>query len=305
MGRVRKQGQVTLVRNIAALLLAGILLAGCAPDDRAELRGSLYFAAGKYLAALDLRDGSTSVVANLGDAELLSLGPAVDNRLLLNIIGIENQREMDQLVLYDIETRQRLTLLNGRFGHYLPGTRVLVFDDGVRTWITERTRDEWEKVEVIEHRYNADVHVMPISATRFIYRVADGPLYAYDRTANRSIPLRGLESICSLDRALWIAHREQLLCRARLDDGAYEFVYVALDGTRADTLTLPGDKDLRPIAWLPDQDTLVLVERWQGRVSKRWKWGVWIYRLDTGDLYRMLDDQYLGDTVVYAPGNHS
>ena len=49
---------------------------------------------------------------------------------------------------------------------------------------------------------------------------------------------------------------------------------------------------------------LVLTERWQGRISNRWKWGVWIYRLDTGEFYRLLDDQYLGDTVVYSTGYH-
>ncbi len=295
---------MTAVRTIVALALAGIWLAGCGSDDREELRGSLYFGAGKYVAALDLRDGSTSVVANLGDAEVLSLGQAVDDRLLLNIIGTENQRELHQLVLYDIRTRQRLTLLNGRYGHYLPGTRVLVFDDGVNIWITEKIRGTWEKTEVVEHRYNAAVDVLPITATRFIYRVEDGPFYVYDRTASRSIPLQGLESPCSLDRALWIAHREQMLCRVRRDDGTYEYAYVALDGSQDEALPLPGDRDLRPIAYLSDQNVLVLTERRQARVSNRWKWGIWIYRLDTGEFYRMLDDQHLGDTVVYSAGYH-
>ena len=43
---------------IAAIALSAILLTACARDDQAELRGSLYFAAGNYLALLDLRDGS-------------------------------------------------------------------------------------------------------------------------------------------------------------------------------------------------------------------------------------------------------
>ena len=298
MNRFRNPGALLV------LLIAGLAAGGCAPDDRGELRGSLYFAAGKYLAALDLRDGSTSVVSNLGDAEVLSLGQQLDDRLLLNVIATENQRSMHQLMLYDIESRQRLTLLNGRSGHYLPGTKVLVFDDGVRTWITERIRGSWEKTEVVEHRYNADVDVMPITATRFIYRVEDGPLYVFDSTANRSIQLVGLDLLCPLDRALWMAEREQMLCRVRREDGSYEYSFIGLDGTRHESLPLPGDQDLRPIAFLPDQDILVLTERWQGAISDRWKWGVWIYHFDSGDFYRLLDDQYLGDTVVYSTGYH-
>ena len=292
------------VRNIAMFLLAGILLAACAPDDRGELQGSLYFAAGEYLAALHLRDGSTSVVANLGDAELLSLGPAVDNRLLLNVIATENRRSMHKIVLFDVESRQQLTLLNGRFGHYLPGTRVLVFDDGVKTWVTEKIRGSWEKTEVVEHRYNGTVGVMPISPTRFMYAVGDGPLSLYDLTSGRSIPLQALESLCSIDRALWVAQREEVLCRSRHGDGSYQYVYAALDGSVSDTLPLPGDRDLRPVAWLSDQNVLILTERWQARVTNRWKWGVWVYRLDTGEFYRLLDDQHLGDTVVYSGSYH-
>lgn len=292
-------------KALFALLICGALTGGCAPDDRGELRGSLYFAAGKYLAALDLRDGSTSVVSNLGDAEILSLGPQLEDRLLLNIIATENQRSMHQLVLYDTRTRQRLTLLNGRSGRYLPGTKVLVFDDGVRTWITERKRGNWEKTEVVEHRYNAVVDVMPISATRFIYRVADGPLFVFDSTAERSIQLVGLDLLCPLERALWVAEREQMLCRVRRDDDTYAYSFVGLDGTEYESLALPADQDLRPLAYVRDQDILILSERWQGAISDRWKWGVWVYHFGTGEHYRLLDDQYLGDTVVYSAGYRS
>ena len=298
---------MTFLTRTALLVVLACCVSGlsaCTKDDKAELRGSLYFAAGKYLAALDLRDGSTSVVANLGDAELLSLGPAPDDRLLLNVIGTANQRSMHQIKLFDTRTRQQLTLLNGRFGHYLPGTKVLVFDDHVRTYVTERIRGTWEKTEVVQHRYGDDVDVMPITASRFIYRVGEGPFLVYDRTANRSIALTGLESLCTLDRALWVAEREQMLCRARRDDGTFEYAFVGLDGTRAETLPLPGDQELRPVAYIADQDILVLTERWQGAISDRWKWGVWIYRFDTGEFYRMLDDQYLGDKVVYSSGYH-
>ena len=287
------------LRFVFLALLA--LIGACADADRVELRGSLYFASGNYLALLDLRDGSTSVAANLGDADIRSLSPQQDERLLLSVVGREIDKEKRHLVLYDLKTRQTLTLLNGRNGHYLPGTRTLVYDDGVRIFVTERIRGSWEKTEVAEHRYNQGVDILPISATRFIYRIADGPLLVYDKTANRSIELIGLQAACRFDRALWFKEREQMLCQTGRDDQSFEYAFVGLDGTVHDPLPLPDAHDLRPIAFLHDQDVLILTERWRGRLANRVSWGVWVYRFDTQEAYRLLDDQYLGTSVLYTP----
>jgi hypothetical protein len=286
--------------KLAALALL-LQLAGCAESDRAELRGSLYFAAGNYLAQLDLRDGSTSVVANLGDAEIRSLSPQRDDRLLLTVFGSENNKETRHLVLFDLATRQTLTLLNGRNGHYLPGTQTLVYDDGVRIFVTERVRGSWEKKLVAEHRYNEGVDIMPLSATRFVYQVGDGPFLVYDKTAHRSIELTGLQAVCRFDRAFWFAPREQMLCQVRRAESSFEYAFVGLDGTVQASLPLPAAHDLRPMAYLPDQDVLILTERWRSRLADRVRWGVWVYRFDTQEAYRLLDDQYLGDSVLYTP----
>ena len=56
---------------------------------------------------------------------------------------------------------------------------------------------------------------------------------------------------------------------------------------------------LQPMAFLPDQDALVLTERWRGKLSSRQNYAVWIYRFDSGEFYRLLDNQYLGRAVVY------
>jgi len=285
------------------IALGGLILlqaAGCGKSDHAELRGSLYFVVGNYLALLDLRDGSTSVVANLGDVEIRSLSPQQEDRLLLTVVGSENNKETRHLVLYDLETRQTLTLLNGRQGHYLPGTKTLVFDDGVRIFVTERIRGNWEKTEVAGHRFNDHIEIMPITPTRFIYRIEDGPFFVYDNTASRSIELSGLESVCRIDRALWFASREQMLCRIRRGEGTFEYAFVGLDGALHESLPLPADRDFKPMAYLSDQDVLILTERWQSRFANRQKWGVWVYRFDTQEAYRLLDDQYVGDAVLYT-----
>ena len=288
------------ILRLAALALL-LQLSGCADPGQAELRGSLYFAAGNYLAQLDLRDGSTTVVANLGDVEIRSLSPQQEDRLLLTVVGSENNKETRHLVLFDPATRQTLTLLNGHSGHYLPGTQTLVYDDGARIFVTERVRGSWQKTLVAEHRYNEGVDIMPLSATRFIYRSGDGPLLLYDKTAQRSIELAGLQAVCRFDRALWFAARERMLCQVRPAGGSLEYALVGLDGTVHESLPLPATLDLRPLAFLPDQDVLILTERWRSRLAGRVRWGVWVYRFDTEEAYRLLDDQHLGNSVLYMP----
>ena len=202
---------------------------------------------------------------------------------------------------YDIATRQTLTLLNGRNGHYLPGTKTLVYDDGVRINVTERIRGSWEKTEVVEHRYNENVDIVPLSATRFIYRVGDGPLYVFDKKAGRSIELAGLGSQCRFDRALWFPEREQMLCQVPGDGQSLTYRFVGLDGSPGEALPLPAANDLKPLVHLPDQAALVLTERWRTRFADRVQWAVWVYRFDTQETYRLFDDQYVGDYALYTP----
>jgi hypothetical protein len=289
-----------LFPQIAVLLLL-LHLSACSSPGYDELRGSLYFVTGNYLASLDLRDGSTSVVANLGDVDIQSLSPQLEDRLLLTVYGSENNKETRHLVLYDLETRQTLTLLNGRNGHYLPGTRVLVYDDGIRIYVTERIRGSWEKTEVVEHRYNEKVDILPITPSRFIYRVGNGPLFVYDKTAGRSIELSGFASQCRFDRALWFSESEKMLCQVPGDGQSFQYRFVALDGSVGESLPLPAGHDLKPLVTLPDQGVLILTERWRSGLANRVKWGVWVYRFDTQEAYRLLDDQHLGEHVLYTP----
>ncbi len=283
------------------VVMAMLLVAACTDNERDQLRGGLYFVSGNYLAMLDLRDGSTSVVSNLGEVNIHSLSPQLGERLLLNVLDRKEHQDRRLLVLYDIATRQTHTLLSGRNGHYLPGTRTLVYDDGTEIVVTERVRGTWQRTSVATHRYNERVEVVPISATRFIYRIADGPWVLYDKAANRSIEVTALESVCRMDRALWFADREQMLCQERGDDEHFTYAFVGLDGAVAGQLPLPPTHDLRPLVFLPDQQVLLLTERWQGRLGSGLNWGVWAYRFDTQESYRLLDDQYLGESVYYVP----
>ena len=286
--------------RVAFLLLVLGQISACQPEEREELQGSLYFGAGDYLAELELHNGNVNIVTSLGDVEIREISPQDDERLLLTVFGRVDQQDKHSLVLYDLGTKQTLTITYGRNGHYLPGSRVLVYDDGVNLILAQREDDGWQKTEIVSHAYNAALRVMPISSTRFLYQLGGQAVFVYDTVSRRSIELIALSQHCRLDAGLWDRQREQLLCRRRLDDTNYDYVMIDLDGTERLKLDLPGSRMLQPLAFLPDQNALVLTERWRSRFSDRQNHAVWVFRFDTGELYRLLDNQYLGRSVVYA-----
>lgn len=294
---------ISLRRCFRAVVLVLVLgqVAACQPERHEALHGSLYFGVGEYLAELELRTGDVNIATNLGDVEIQAISPQKDERLLVTVFGSVNQQDRHRLVLYDLDTRQTLTIVSGRNGHYLPGTRVLVYDDGVSLVVAERDSEGWQRTEVVRHTYNATLLVTPLSATRFLYALDGQAIHVYDTVSRRAIELGALSRNCSLDAASWDPQSERLLCRRRLDDGTYEYVMVDLDGTVRATLDLPGSRMLQPLAFLPDQDALVLTERWRSRISDRQNHAVWVLRFDTGEFYRLLDNQYLGRSVVYKP----
>lgn len=276
-------------------------VAACEPDAHEELRGSLYFAAGNYLAGLDLRSGNTNIETSLRDVEIESISPQKDKRLLVSVFGSEHRQDRHRLVLYDLATRQALTIAYGRNGHYLPGTEILLYDDGVSLILAERDGNDWQKTEVLQHAYNTPVLVTPVSATRFLYALPGQAMRVFDIVSGRETELTELSERCRLDASLWDPRRERLLCRTRLDNGDFEYVMAELDGTATETLPLPRSRSLLPVAFLPDQDALILTERWRSWLSDRQKHAVWVYRFDSGDFYRLVDNQHLGRSVVYAP----
>jgi hypothetical protein len=93
---------------------------------------------------------------------------------------------------------------------------------------------------------------------------------------------------------------QQLLCRppglARADS---EYRYVSPEGQLGAAMPRPAENLLRPLLYLPEQHVLVLTETWRGVFGGRQKYAVWIHELTTGDTYRLVEDQYLGNGVAY------
>lgn len=284
---------------IATALTLCALLAACEPAATPSYSGKLYFGSGNYLALIDLRNGSTDIVASIGDSEIREIGPKDGRRLLLSVFGPVNQKDSYRLVLFDLETRQQLTFFEGRSGRYLLDGQTLVYDDGARIWATRKRFNAWEKVEVAQHPYNAGVRIVPVSGTAFLYSAGeadDARVYLFDTDSRTSTELAALAGACTLDGASWIESRSELLCRA---DGSW--VFTKLDGTVSESLQLPSDRSFRALAYMPDHDAVVFSERWQAWMSGRQKWAVWVYDIGSASSHRVMEHQYLGDSVIYKP----
>jgi len=292
-----------IVFATAAMLLA--VLVACERAEPPKSSGSLYFGSGNYLARLNLRNGSTDIVASIGDADIQEISEKDERRFLLNVFGPVNQRNSHRLVLFDLESKQQLTFFEGRFGRYLADGQTLVYDDGSRIWATWKRVNYWEKVEVAQHPFNAKVWIVPVSNTTFLYSIgpeSDGLVSVFDTVSRESTELGKLASTCDLEGATWIQSRSELLCRpgaSKGEDAGY--VFVSLEGEITGELNLPPNSIFNAVAYMPDQDAVVLTESWRSWMSGQEKWAVWIYDIGGASSYRLLEHQYLGRTVIYRP----
>jgi len=287
---------------VAASLLL-MLLAGCEQPSHPELRGHLYFGSGQYLGRLDLRDGSASVEANLGDVSIRGVSAYGDENLLLTVFGIVNHQESYRLMQYEIATGQTGILFSGRKGLYLGGPEMLVYDDRLRLRAKVHSESGRVDVELAQHEFGDRVHLVPVSDSQFLYSIGGtegGWIFAHDAIAQTTIKLEKLSAVCSLDGAIWIDASRQLLCRITTSSGQFQsYSFFGLDGTPRGRLSLPERGSFRAIAYLQDQGSLVLTQSWRSLIGNRGKTAIWIYNLGSNEYYRLVKDQYLGETVVY------
>lgn len=282
---------------VSVLVLAG-LVSGCA-EERPELTGSVYFPAGSYVAELDLRNGGANIVTSIGDDNIVELVPQGDDRLLLTVYGDIKGRDAHSLALYDIASKQVLPFFEGRKGRYLPGTDVLVYDDGRNILVKRKQGDAWETIEVDSHPNMAPVEIVPISDTAFLYSVGTGKPLLFDLATPAQPTRPALSDHCNLVTSLWVTELEAMLCRPRSTPSEHRFV--TLDGTVSEALPLPKGRQLRAVSYAADQDIVLLTERWQSFVGERPKYAIWVHHRDTGRTYRLTDNQHLGNFVVYQP----
>lgn len=281
-----------------SLLLGLLVLAGCEADEEREYRGHLYFGQGAYLGQLDLRNGSISVLANLGDTVIQELADFGDEQLLLSVLGPVNNKDTFRLMQYQLGNGGLATLISGRHGRYLPEPEALIYDEGAHLKVRLYGGKSMEEVTVIQHRFGAAAHIIRVSDTEILYSVGpDAAIFLFDVDTGISEPLPELSAQCSLDGALWIYRVGALLCKHGGGDPNY--VFVGLEGEIQETLALPDAGRFRAIAYLDDQDALVLTEAWNTFVSGSTRYAVWIYDLSDNRMLRLVKDQYVGQSAVY------
>lgn len=275
-----------------------LLISGCEPDETREYWGNLYFAAGSYLGQLDLRDGSVSVLANVGDAYIREIDAFGEDQLLLTVLGPVNRKDTFRLMQFKLDTFGLVTLRNGRHGRYLPVPEALIFDDGAHLRVRVYGDGPMEELTIIRHRFGSRVHVLQVSETRFLYSVdPESAIHSFDVDTRESRALPGLSKECQLDGALWIEVRDAVLCKREDESQIYGFF--GLDGTARGALAIPDAGPYRAMAYLADQDALVLTEAWNTLVSDSVRYAIWIYDLASDRMMRLVEDQYLGPSVVY------
>ncbi len=290
--------------RVALLVVLG-LIASCDVSEEQALHGHLYFAAGSYVGEFDLSDGSSAPVASLGDVTIDHIRAYKDNDLLLTLRDFVNEHESSRILRYDPRENASFPLFPGLMAEFLPGPRVVIYDDGASLLATHRTQAFRDEAVIDAHGHNSKPSVVVISDTEILFNsVVDGAvlIQRYDVDEGRSYPLHDLSKVCRLDGAIWIAGSEQILCKALFDSSEkLHYGFVSLNGAATIPLPLPQDNNFRALIHLPDQNLVIFSESSNSWGGGQQKYAVWVYDITASTAYRLAKDQYLGRSVVYRP----
>lgn len=289
---------VTSIKQLAVTIVV-LLIAGCGGDPTPKYYGFLYFGAGEYLGKLSLRDGSSSIVRSVGEANIREVDGLHGRRVLLSIDALENNREVSRIIWVDVETFQDTSLFAGVAAVWLPDVHTYIYDDGSRLSAASTHRDFVTDNVIMDHRINDLAEMLVVSPTAVVFEVGQDErrqIWHYDAGFAELRELADLADTCSLRHSAWLASSSQIVCRS-LSSGQY--VTVGLDGKVADVLALPDEREFEVLEYVADQNILVLVEHWRTALFDRPRAAVWVHELDTGATVRIAKHQYLGRSTTY------
>lgn len=294
-------GQIRLL----GILFAATLLLACQQSTIPEVHGYLYFGAGNYLGRLNLRTGTSEIVANLGNVSIGHLSTFHNNELLLSVHSSGRRGDRASILAFDLLTNRSRVLLPGSAAHHLPEAGKIIYDNGSALIAVPSKHLRSDGTVVNAHKWSRFLSVVTISNAELLYasRQEQQPtIYRYSLMSESVSTAAALSLVCTLDGALWIADLNRLLCTGSTSKVEMpRLQLVTLDGHIDSYLDLPTDKRFRPVAYLEDQRILLLSETSRSWPDGRERNSVWVYDLTMGDSRQLTANQYLGDAVVYRP----
>ena len=163
------------MRKLLLMLLFILLLpamVSCGSRNQASYHGYLYFAQSHYLMRFGLKDGSLSVVTNLGDKTILDISSFMKNRLLIVESALINRRKVHRISWMDVKTGQMGALYPGMLARYLEGSGYVVYDDRERLFAVSLAGDS-DVETVFTHKTNQLSTMMVVSEDTLLFEISD------------------------------------------------------------------------------------------------------------------------------------
>jgi hypothetical protein len=294
------------MRKILPSLLFTLLipvLASCGSGDDSGYHGYLYFAQSRYLMRFGLKDGSMSVVTNLGDKTIHDVSNFLENRLLIAESASINRMEVRSISWVDVNTGQTAPLYSGVLARYLEGPGVVVYDDGENLF-TAALSGASDSKTIFTHKTNQLSTVMVVSNGTVLFETGDAGQWlirSYDVLTGKLQILARLSGVCRLDQAVWIDDLEQLACKEQPDQSKLvRYVLVNLAGDVSGELALPEGKRFTALTYISGQKALILKEAWNSIFGGQERSAIWVYNIQSRESLRLSEGQNLGSSVVYT-----
>lgn len=297
------------VRRALTAMATGLLLTLCAvscgQSDQKPVAGYLYFGAGKYLGRLDLRTGDSTPVTTFSDLEIQWLSALDSGVLLLSVVATSREAAQSRALLVDPESLRSSEFLVGSAAQYLPEAAGVLYHDGRRLIIAPLASSRSSSRVLPANGANVPAPALSIGGNGVLFYADPSRqrIQRYDLDDGSTETLQRLSGQCVLEDAVWAESRQQLLCRAATTGtDVRHYHWVSPEGEPGETLPLPSDRHFRALAYLADQEVVILNETRQSWLIGRPRHPVWALDLRDGSLHRIARNQYLGRSVVYSRG---
>ena len=296
-----------LMRKILIMLLlilpVPVLVSCGGSGDQTGYHGYLYFAQSHYLMRFGLKDGSLSVVRNLGDKTIHDVSSFLENRLLIAESASINRKKVRRISWVDVNTGQTGALYPGVLARYVEGAGFVVYDDG-RSLFAVALSGDFDGEAIFTHKANQLSTMVVVSKDSLLFETSDAKgrlIRSYNVITGELQPLDRLSEVCRLEQAVWLTDLEQLACKERpnLSDDASYFL-TNLDGEVSGTLALPEGKRFEALTYISGQNALVLKEGWNSAFGGQERSSIWVYNIQSRESLRLSDSQDLGSSVVYT-----